>query len=368
MNIVICHNYSSFSYADSSKQLARQLAGEGHRVWFISHHQPDEESDTAGLTLLRWPQRRPTGWASCLFLYRLLKTEQIDCLLAHAAAVGIAALAGSWAGTPRRLAYYHSAYQATVIDNAYPPWRAAWHRWRKRVLYRSFHQIVCVSRFAAADLTRVFGYPAARTAVVPNALADRGLRTPPPPAGPTFVFFCPGRVDPGKNTADMMQGFVAASQHFPPGSFELRLAGSGSQADALAAQCQPLAPLVKWQGALPYAQIDAAFAQCHVAVMATRAEAFGMVAIEAMMHGRLAMVSAVDALPELVQHGRTGWLVKGHGAGHWAAAFQQVFTLLLQQPNLYTQYCQQGRQHYLQHFQQQPQLQRLKQLMGVKGA
>jgi glycosyltransferase involved in cell wall biosynthesis len=166
----------------------------------------------------------------------------------------------------------------------------------------------------------------------------------------------------------MMQGFVAATQHFPPGSFELRLAGSGSQAHALAAQCQPLAPLVQWLGALPYSQIDAAFAQCHVAVMATRAEAFGMVAIEAMMHARLAMVSAVDALPELVQHQRTGWLVYGHSADDWAAAFQQVFALLLQQPHLYIQYCRQGRQHYLQHYQQQPQLQRLKELIVVKGA
>lgn len=368
MNIVICHNYSSFSYADSSKQLARQLAAEGHRVWFISHHQPDEESDTAGLTVLRWPQRRPTGWASFWWLYRLLKTEQIDCLLAHAAAVGIAALAGGWAATPRRLAYYHSAYQAAVMDNAYHPWRAAWHRWRKRLLYRSYHQLICVSQFAANDLTRVFGYPTDRTVVVPNALADRGSSTPAPSIRPPFVFFCPGRIDPGKNTADMMQGFVAASRHFPPGSFQLHIAGSGSQAAALAAQCQALAPLVQWLGPLAYTQIDAAFVQCHVAVMATRAEAFGMVAIEAMMHGRLAMVSAVDALPELVQHGHTGWLVQGHSASHWAAAFQQVFILLLQQPHLYAQYCLQGRRHYLQHYQQQPQLQRLKQIMGVNAA
>jgi len=64
MNILIAHNFSDFSYADTSRQLALHLSAIGHDVVFFSHSEPLEIPLTNRLNIFTLPENRPTGMAS----------------------------------------------------------------------------------------------------------------------------------------------------------------------------------------------------------------------------------------------------------------------------------------------------------------
>lgn len=65
---------------------------------------------------------------------------------------------------------------------------------------------------------------------------------------------------------------------------------------------------VSFVGWVPHEQIGAYYKGCDVVVLPSRWEAFGLVGIEAMKHGKPIIVSNRGALPELVQEGKNGYI------------------------------------------------------------
>lgn len=66
---------------------------------------------------------------------------------------------------------------------------------------------------------------------------------------------------------------------------------------------------VRLTGWLPRASVQAYLQSCDVFVMPSRWEGFGLSALEAMRAGKLVVASGVGGLLELVEHGRSGFLV-----------------------------------------------------------
>ncbi len=86
--------------------------------------------------------------------------------------------------------------------------------------------------------------------------------------------------------------------------------------------------------------------QSTVVVMPSRYESFGLVVVEAMMHGRAVVASAVGGIRELVEEGVTGHLVPVGDPRHLAG----VLTDLLADPERAAAMGRAGRTRYEQHF------------------
>ena len=81
-------------------------------------------------------------------------------------------------------------------------------------------------------------------------------------------------------------------------------------------------------------------------VINSTVEAFCLVALEAMACGTPILAAATGGIPELIEHGKNGWLVKAGDQGALAGAIIQ----LSHRPELRARLAEEGRQHVTAHF------------------
>lgn len=92
----------------------------------------------------------------------------------------------------------------------------------------------------------------------------------------------------------------------------LVIAGAGPERDALERQAKALgvAGTVRFLGQVNDAQLEQAYTACDAFVLPTRAlECFGIIAVEALAHGRPVIGTSVGAIPEVIGPVCSEWLV-----------------------------------------------------------
>ncbi|NUM52753.1 MAG: glycosyltransferase [Candidatus Hydrogenedentes bacterium] len=137
------------------------------------------------------------------------------------------------------------------------------------------------------------GLPSDKLRVVPNMV--RMTRTTTNPGAGTYAAFV-GRVAPEKGLDTLMEAAWRAGM-------PLHIAGHGAHFP------QSVAPNVHWRGHLSGAALTEFYAGARFVVVPSRwFEAFGLVVAEAMMLGIPVIAANAGALPELVDHGVTGFL------------------------------------------------------------
>ncbi|MFC4255543.1 glycosyltransferase [Croceibacterium xixiisoli] len=180
------------------------------------------------------------------------------------------------------------------------PWVRTGYGLIERVLASQADRIICISRFEYDTALRR-GIPASRLRTIYNGIADIGddsLAAAPhdDPDGPVRLLFM-GR-DCAQKGYDTL---VAAMRLIPPA--QAQLVSVGPEASSLdPASLQALG----WVGR---DDIPGHVARCDAVVVPSRWEGFGLVVIEAMRQSRAVIASTVDALPEIVADGVTGFLV-----------------------------------------------------------
>jgi glycosyltransferase involved in cell wall biosynthesis len=168
-----------------------------------------------------------------------------------------------------------------------------------RVAGRFAHAQIAISAGLADYLAATEGFDRRAFRVVHYGIAA-GPEPPPPPAEPRLVAV--GRLIPIKGL-DVLLEAVRRAQTEVPG-LTLELAGSG----ALEAELRRLAPRgTTFLGHV--SPVEPLLERNAIAVVPSRGEGFGMVALEAAERGRAAIVSDVGGLPEIVADGETGLVV-----------------------------------------------------------
>ena len=81
-------------------------------------------------------------------------------------------------------------------------------------------------------------------------------------------------------------------------------------------------------------------------IVNSTAEPFGLVILEAMACGTPVLAAAVDGIPEIIEHGKNGWLFASRDEG----ALSQAIVRFSRRPELRTRLADQGRQHVAAHF------------------
>lgn len=143
---------------------------------------------------------------------------------------------------------------------------------------------------------------------VPRALADRH-KPVAATATNTFSVVVPGRLVHEKGHADFLDAL--AMLRAQGRRLSATLAGHGPLRTSLEAQIRQLglADCVTITGALPHSRLLDVVEGASLVVVPSRFEGFGLTALEAIALGRPVVATMVGGLPEVIEHGDTGWLV-----------------------------------------------------------
>ena len=180
--------------------------------------------------------------------------------------------------------------------------------------------VVSPSRAFADELER-YGVPV--DAVVPNGVRIQPL-SGQPASVPAFLGFA-GRLVPEKGTHVLLEALAL----LPPSlaQVRLRIAGDGPDRANLESLARNLGigGRVEFLGHLSREEMERCLTGATVQVVPSIwAEPFGLVAIEAMARGTPVVVSGAGALRELVEEGRTGYLVPPGDARALAGRLAEV--------------------------------------------
>jgi phosphatidylinositol alpha-mannosyltransferase len=158
-----------------------------------------------------------------------------------------------------------------------------WTRW----VWSRLHVRVAVSEAAREFATRFHPLP---FRIIPNAIE---LPAPPPPPptnqGPCRVLFI-GRLDEERKGFGPLLRAVRAVETGAPGTLTLTAVGRGADQWRQEAEGLP----ISFDGEVGNAEIARAYADADVvAIPSVRGESFGLVALEAMAHGRPVIASQI---------------------------------------------------------------------------
>lgn len=207
---------------------------------------------------------------------------------------------------------FHNLAYARGVNKA-----GAGLRWRKRLaasLYpRGFDAKLAVSAAVANHYQQELGLQGVEVLhnPIPKTLSDRVRPAPETPARAqaVFSFLVPGRLVHEKGHADFLQ---ALSQLRAEGrALSVTFAGHGPLRDALSQAIRDagLSDAVTITGVMPHERLLDAMEAADLVVVPSRFEGFGLTALEAMALGRPVVATTAGGLPEVIEHGVSGWLV-----------------------------------------------------------
>jgi colanic acid/amylovoran biosynthesis glycosyltransferase len=211
---------------------------------------------------------------------------------------------------------------------------------REKVAQAAF--VVTVSNFGRSQMWRWVNHADwAKVKVVHCGLDATFLAAPASlaPAVPRLV--CVGRLSGQKGQLLLMEAAGQLKRQGVP--FELVLAGDGEmRPDIERAVAQwGLADCVRITGWLSAAQVRDELLAARALVLPSFAEGLPVVVMEAMAQGRPVLSTYIAGMPELVQPGRTGWLVP---AGDVDALVEAMKTCLATPAEVLTQMGQAARE------------------------
>jgi glycogen synthase len=289
-------------------QLAREYRRRGHKVRVVVHHHPRDlarQSTVEGIPVYRLPFDLPGREPGRLAGYPLTLMTQVRSLGALAPRPDIIHVQCASNQVPALSLFARAHHiplvittqgEVTMDANAIYQ-RSTQMRLALKAGSRAAATLTACSRHAGDDAA-VVAPRFANSAVIPNGVDPSQWRVTPLPIEPSFAAW--GRHVPQKGFDLLIDAFAVVRELHP--SAVLRLGGSGPETGRLQAAA---GPGVEFLGPLDRADVQALLAQSRVAVVPSRLEPFGIVAVEAMAAGRGVVWSTRGGLGDATGH--LGW-------------------------------------------------------------
>jgi glycosyltransferase involved in cell wall biosynthesis len=231
-------------------------------------------------------------------------TLQPDCIHLHSTFAGAIGRVGLALGRGRPPLVYCA--HGWAFDMAGGAARRNAMAWVERALAFSCEGVIAISDHERQRGIAI-GIPPERIVTVLNGIADAPPARPQPAAASRRRVLFIGRLDRQKG----FDVLLAATQGLEE-RLELRVIGSSVVGDQGSAGRLSGLTMLGWCDEQRIRQ-ELAWADC--VVIPSRWEGFGLVALEAMRAGRAVIATRVGGLPEVVEDGRTGWLVPPEDPG-----------------------------------------------------
>lgn len=183
---------------------------------------------------------------------------------------------------------------------------------REHGVYQGANTVFVMSEYLRRSMIADFGLSEDRVTTV-LAGANLELAALPPlattPSGPPTILFV-GKQWERKGGPLLLEAFRGVRQAVPDA--RLLIVGCTPPLDGESG-IEVLGPVAK--GAPDaHARLSALYQSADVFCMPSRFEPFGVVFVEAMLHGLPCVGSDRCAIPEIISHGTTGWIVPGNDA------------------------------------------------------
>jgi glycosyltransferase involved in cell wall biosynthesis len=204
-------------------------------------------------------------------------------------------------------------------------------RWERRNVHTA-DRVIVPSRYSASVARDVYGVPAAALAVVPEPidLAEwrRRFAAAPPRRGTAPTVLAVARMYPRKRLDDLLRAARALRDRIP--DLRVRIVGAGPESGRLhrLAQDLGLGDTVTFLGEIPRQALAVEYVGADCFCLPTVQEGFGIVFTEAMAAGLPVVACRAAAVPEVVEDGRTGFLVSPRSPEELAMAMEKVLTSL----------------------------------------
>jgi glycosyltransferase involved in cell wall biosynthesis len=211
---------------------------------------------------------------------------------------------------------------------AYAPFRA-WVREGCRAADR----IIATDSAMKSEVARKLGIPERRVVVIPNGvdvgsiegLVSAEARTAlaaryPSMAGPGLRGISVGRLEANKGFDVLIQALANSISELP-GEWNWFIVGDGSQRKSLAALSAALGldGHIHFTGPLPDGELHTLFSASDLFAHPTLYEGSSLVTLEAMAHGLPVVASAVGGIPDKIEQGVSGFLVRPGDADELAS-------------------------------------------------
>ena len=207
-------------------------------------------------------------------------------------------------------------------------------RMRRNALRRA-NIVLAPSKFTADHVVGDQGVAAEKVRVLPwaldpqfEALAPNAARSPVPPNFPQGrIVLTVGRWredERYKGTDTLITALPRLLTRWP--ELQLVAVGEGDDRDWLEdlAKESGVARHVHFLSGLSYAELASCYGHCEIFAMPSRGEGFGLVYLEAMACGKPVVGGAHGGAPEVIDDGRTGYLVQHGDAVQLATAIETL--------------------------------------------
>ena len=211
---------------------------------------------------------------------------------------------------------------------AYAPFRA----W-VRAGCRAADRVIATDSVMKSEVARKLGIPERRVVVIPNGVDVQSIESSvsaesrgalsarfaslsfPGPRGISV-----GRLEVNKGFDVLLRALANIITELP-GGWNWFIVGDGSQRDSLEALSASLGlgGHVQFTGALSDSELHTLFSACDMFVHPTLYEGSSLVTLEAMAHGLPVVASAVGGIPDKVEQGVSGFLVRPGDADELAS-------------------------------------------------
>ncbi len=238
--------------------------------------------------------------------------------------------------TPMAVRLHTSSKETQVIDGT-PPTR--WQRWdvrREKCFARSADALVTHSDAHRRLMVDELDISPERIKLIPHGVdVFPDWVRPTRPSGPSTVVYL-GRLEHRKGTFELLQAIPEVLKRVPDARFVLIGADrahcpSGlTHAKYLEREFSPeVRRCVTLAGRLPQPEVDRWLQTADLFVAPSRYESFGLVFLEAMRWGTPVVGTTAGGIPEIVENGKSGVLVRPESPSELAVAIAE---LLLDHP------------------------------------
>jgi L-malate glycosyltransferase len=319
---------------------ANDLAERGIDVNLVSLHLASRQL-SPDVRVHQLPFAPPHGYyLGALTLRRLLQRLKPDLLHVHYA---------SGYGTLGRLSKFHPRVLSVWGSDVFHfPTQSPVHRWMIRRNLLAADHVSSTSRAMAAHVAQLTG-TRSKLSVIPFGVDTHNfVQTQSESHRDAFVIGTVKSLASAYGIDTLLEGFAGCRRqlqivHHPlHDKLRLRIVGEGPQRVELEqlANRLDLSSVATFVGAVTYDQVPAELNQLDIYVAASRRESFGVAVIEASACERPVIVSDTGGLPEVVTHGKTGFIVPRDNPAKLADAMLE----LIRRPDLRIEFGRNGRQ------------------------
>ncbi|MBI4961841.1 MAG: glycosyltransferase [Desulfomonile tiedjei] len=208
-----------------------------------------------------------------------------------------------------------------VIISGY---RSLFPKQHERWLWRLANRIICNAEALKGVMIRRFSVDPDRIAVIPNAVDTALFQSTQSFKAAEPTVLCVGRLVKEKDPLNLLEGFRIVSDKIPNALF--RIIGNGPLKQEVQARIKALSLDSRVELLPGTPDLVPHLARSWVFVLASAMEASPNVILEAMAMELPVVATSVGGIPELVQDGKTGLLVRPGDPEDLASALVKVLT------------------------------------------